>query len=166
VKEVVELMQERARVSAVQIELDLDPSIGPVAMDKTAIHRCLLNLISNAIDACTLEGLTEGNGKVIVRTDRPEGWGVRFQVIDNGMGMDEETQSKLFTDFFTTKGYKGTGLGLPVTQKIVKEHNGVLKFQSARGKGTTFTLMLPQRSPDQSEAGYGAGKRAAPDKMN
>ena len=72
------------------------------------------------------------------------------------MGMDEETQSKLFTDFFTTKGYKGTGLGLPVTQKIVKEHNGVLEFKSAKGKGTTFTLMLPQRSIDPPQAGDGA----------
>ena len=166
VEEVVELMQERARLSAVQIELDLDPSIGPVAMDKTAIHRCLLNLISNAIDACTLEGLTEGNGKVIVRTDKPEGWGVRFQVIDNGTGMDEETQSKLFTDFFTTKGYKGTGLGLPVTQKIVKEHNGVLEFKSSKGRGTTFTLILPPRSLEQPEGSHGAASTAALDKIN
>ncbi|HDG97502.1 MAG TPA: PAS domain S-box protein [Desulfobacterales bacterium] len=151
VEEVVELMQERARLSAVDIELELDCSIGVVAMDKTAIHRCLLNLIGNAIDACTLEGLTQGRGKVIIRTDRPEGWGVRFQVIDNGTGMDEETQSKLFTDFFTTKGYNGTGLGLPVTQKIVKEHNGLLNFESTKGKGTTFTLLLPERNLDEKE---------------
>ncbi len=166
VEEVVELMQEKARLSAVQIELDLDPSIDPVAMDKTAIHRCLLNLISNAIDACTLEGLTEANGKVIVRTDRPEGWGVRFQVIDNGTGMDEETQSKLFTDFFTTKGYKGTGLGLPVTQKIIREHNGVLEFNSSKGQGTTFTIMLPQRSIAPSQAKRGTGKNTTPEEEN
>ena len=143
VKEVVELMENRARLSAVDMVLDLSPSIGEVAMDRSAIHRCLLNLISNAIDACTLEGLTNGKGTVIIKTDRPPGWGVRFQVIDNGTGMDEETQKRIFTDFFTTKGYKGTGLGLPVTHKIVKEHNGILEFQSAPGKGTTFALLLP-----------------------
>ncbi|HDM09786.1 MAG TPA: HAMP domain-containing histidine kinase, partial [Desulfobacteraceae bacterium] len=143
VKEVVELMENRARLSAVDMVLDLSPSIGEVAMDRSAIHRCLLNLISNAIDACTLEGLTNGKGTVIIKTDRPPGWGVRFQVIDNGTGMDEETQKRIFTDFFTTKGYKGTGLGLPVTHKIVEEHNGILEFQSAPGKGTTFALLLP-----------------------
>ena len=65
---------------------------------------------------------------------------------DNGTGMDEQTQAKLFTDFFTTKGYKGTELGLPVTQKIVKEHGGELTFKSQVGQGTTFTVILPERT--------------------
>jgi signal transduction histidine kinase len=69
---------------------------------------------------------------------------VRFQVIDNGNGMTEQTKEKLFTGFFSTKGYKGTGLGLPVTQKIVKEHDGELSFESQSGEGTTFTLLLPE----------------------
>ncbi|RLB39245.1 MAG: hypothetical protein DRH12_11755, partial [Deltaproteobacteria bacterium] len=166
VKEVAELMEERARLSAVDMVLDLDPSIGPVAMDKSAIHRCLLNLISNAIDACTLEGLTNGRGRVVIKTDRPAGWGVRFQVIDNGTGMDQETQQKLFTDFFTTKGYKGTGLGLPVTQKIVKEHKGRLEFKSAPGKGTTFTLLLPQRDLEQLDADSEEASSPLSQKMN
>jgi signal transduction histidine kinase len=59
--------------------------------------------------------------------------------------MDEEDQKRLFTDFFTTKGYKGSGLGLPVTQKIVKEHDGDLVFKSEVGKGTSFSLMLPEK---------------------
>lgn len=80
-----------------------------------------------------------------IKTDSPEGWGVRFQIIDNGTGMDEETQKKLFTGFFSTKGYKGTGLGVPVTQKIVKEHDGELSFESQSDKGTTFTLLLPEK---------------------
>ena len=113
-------------------------------MDRTAIHRCLLNLISNAIDACTLEGITSGKGLVSVKTDSPEGWGVRFEVRDNGTGMDEKVQKKLFTGFFSTKGYKGTGLGLPVTEKIVKEHKGKLYFETHLSEGTTFTLLLPE----------------------
>ncbi|MBW2348087.1 MAG: PAS domain S-box protein [Deltaproteobacteria bacterium] len=144
-EEVVELMQDRARVSGVRLDLDLDPGVGKVAMDRTALHRCLLNLVSNAIDACTLEGIVAGQGRVVLKTDRPPGWGVRFRVIDNGTGMDEQTRQKLFTDFYTTKGYKGTGLGLPVTQKIVKEHGGSLTFETELGKGTTFTIMLPEK---------------------
>ena len=56
--------------------------------------------------------------------------------------MDKETQGKIFNGFFSTKGYKGTGLGLPVTQKIVKEHGGELTFESEPNKGTAFSLIL------------------------
>jgi signal transduction histidine kinase len=114
-------------------------------MDRTGIHRALLNLVSNAIDACTLEGIMESNGAVHVRTDRPEEWGVRFEVQDNGTGIQQETRDRLFSDFFTTKGYKGTGLGLPVTHKVVKEHGGEITFESEPNQGTTFTLLLPDR---------------------
>jgi PAS domain S-box-containing protein len=143
IMDVMDLMKERAEVSGVSLVHRLTPGLGEVSMDRTAIHHCLLNLVSNAIDACTLEGIMNGRGTVTIRTDRPEGWGVRFQVIDNGTGMAEKTRKMLFTGFFSTKGYKGTGLGLPVTQKIVKEHKGELSFESKAGKGTTFSLLLP-----------------------
>jgi signal transduction histidine kinase len=90
----------------------------------------------------------DGKGTVIVKTDRPPEGGVRFEIIDNGTGMDEETQKKLFTEFFTTKGYLGTGLGLPVTYKIVQEHEGQLGFRSKLGQGTTFILWLPEKKVD------------------
>ncbi|MFZ0448955.1 MAG: PAS domain S-box protein [Desulfatiglandaceae bacterium] len=145
VREVLELMEERAGLSGVVFVHELDERLQKVAMDRTAIHRCLLNLVSNAIDACTLEGIVEGNGVVTVRTDKPDGWGVRFSVIDNGTGIDQKIQGRLFKDFYTTKGYKGTGLGLPVTHKIVREHEGELSFETEQGKGTTFTLLLPEK---------------------
>jgi signal transduction histidine kinase len=138
-------MWERAKLSGVVFVRELDPELAPVAMDKTAIHNCLLNLIGNAIDACTLGGIVDGKGIVTVKTDKPPDWGVRFRITDNGIGMDKDAQHKLFTDFFTTKGYKGSGLGLPVTQKIVKEHGGELVFKSEVGQGTSFSLMLPEK---------------------
>jgi PAS domain S-box-containing protein len=145
VMDVVELMKERAETAGVSIVQELMSGLKEVSMERTGIHRCLLNLVSNAIDACTLEGIVEGKGAVTIKTDSPEGWGVKFEVIDNGIGMDEETQKKVFTGFFSTKGYKGTGLGLPVTQKIVNEHDGDLSFKSHAGEGTTFTLLLPEK---------------------
>ncbi len=147
VSEVLELVYQRAKLAGVSLEKEFDPDLTAVAMDRTGIYRCLLNLISNAVDACTLEGIVHGKGIVRVKTDRPAGWGVRFQVKDNGTGMDEATRKRLFTDFFTTKGYKGTGLGLPVTDKIVREHGGELFFDSNPGCGTTFSLLLPERPP-------------------
>jgi PAS domain S-box-containing protein len=141
-EEILELVEERAMTSGVTLARELQPGLPMVNMDKTGIHRSLLNLVSNAIDACTLEGIINGKGVVTVKTDCPAGWGVRFSVSDNGTGIDEETRERLFTDFFTTKGYKGTGLGLPVTKKIIEEHGGSLTFESRSGHGTTFTLVL------------------------
>jgi signal transduction histidine kinase len=65
-------------------------------------------------------------------------------VEDNGCGMDEETQSKLFQRFFSTKGTKGTGLGLMVTRKIVNEHGGTIEVDSVPGRGTRFNIRLPR----------------------
>ena len=146
VTEVLELMEERAKLSGVTLVLDLEPGLKKTAMDRTAIHRCLLDLISNAIDACALEGIVNAKAIVNIKTDSPAVRGIRFQVSDNGTGMDEQIQARLFTDFFTTKGYKGTGLGLPVTQKIVKEHGGELTFKSQVSQGTTFAVILPERT--------------------
>ncbi len=141
--EVLDLMKERAELSGVKILPELAPDLREVSMDRMAMHHCLLNLVTNAIDACTLEGIMEGDGRVTVKTDHPEPWSLRIQVTDNGMGMDKDTQKKIFTGFFSTKGYKGTGLGLPVTKKIIKEHGGELIFDSAPGKGSTFSITLP-----------------------
>ncbi|MCF8062940.1 MAG: PAS domain S-box protein, partial [Deltaproteobacteria bacterium] len=148
--EVLDLMKERAKLANVQLESDLEPNPRPVPMDRTGVHRALLNLISNAIDACTLEGIMESNGRVHVRVDCPPGWGVRFTVSDNGTRNEQPTHQRLFSDFFTTKGYKGTGLGLPVTRKIVQEHGGRLDFESEPGRGSTFTILLPRPRPSNS----------------
>ena len=142
VTDVVDLMKERAKLSGVKIIHELTPDLPKVSMDRTAMHHCLLNLVGNAVDACSVEGIAEENGVVTVKTDKREGYAVRIQVIDNGIGMDKETQGKIFNGFFSTKGYKGTGLGLPVTQKIVKEHGGELTFESEPNKGTAFSLIL------------------------
>jgi PAS domain S-box-containing protein len=141
--DVMGLVCDTAKLSNVKLTHDFVPGIQNIYMDPSAIHRCLLNLINNAVDACTVdEGNTE-NAVVAVTTDRPLGWGVRFRITDNGIGMDRETQNSMFSDFFSTKGYKGTGLGLPVTQKIISEHNGELSCSSTPGEGTTFTVLLP-----------------------
>jgi signal transduction histidine kinase len=137
-------MKERAAVSGVTLVPQLRKGLKEVSMDRTAIHRCLLNLVSNAIDACALEGIMSGKGTVTVKTSRPKGWALKVDVNDTGIGIEKKIQKKLYTGFFSTKGSKGTGLGLPVTQKIVHEHKGELTFKTQVGKGTTFTLLLPE----------------------
>jgi len=70
---------------------------------------------------------------------------IRFEVSDNGCGMDKEVKKKLFTSFFTSKEGRGTGLGLLNTQKIVAENNGTITVSSKLGKGSTFTMRLPYK---------------------
>jgi len=142
--EVCQLMEQKAKDNGIQIVKDFDSSIGKVALDPEGIHNVLLNLMSNAIDACIFDTDKRKKWWVKVRTAL-DGETIIFEVSDNGCGMDEEVKRKLFTSFFSTKGGKGTGLGLLVTQKIVKEHGGTIEVKSKQGEGSTFTVRIPKR---------------------
>ena len=141
--DVCELVEERAKQNNIRILKDFELSIDEVTMDPRTVHRSLLNLVTNAIDACSLDEDTGKNWEICVKTARENGNIIRFEVQDNGAGMAPETKDKLFASFFSTKGGRGTGLGLLVTKKLVEEHKGTIDFTSQLGKGTTFVLRLP-----------------------
>jgi signal transduction histidine kinase len=145
VNEVCDLIKEKAKEHDVEIAKELDPSIGEVPLDPSGLHRCLLNLVSNAVDACLFDS-SEGKRWVVqVKTILEHDGTLRFDVSDNGCGMDEEVKKKLFTTFFSTKEGRGTGLGLLIAQKIVQDHEGTIAVESELGKGSTFTIRLPHR---------------------
>jgi len=141
--DVCELLMDRAKENNVEIDKDFDNSIGLVSMDPVTIHEVLLNLMSNAVDACLFDEDTTKNWQVRLKTAREDGNMIKFEVEDNGAGMNQEVLGKLFTSFFSTKGHRGTGLGLMVTRKLVEEHRGKIEVHSQPGKGTTFTVRLP-----------------------
>ena len=141
-EEAAELMQGRAESFDVEFVIDLDSNLDPFHFDPEAILRCLLNLVANAIDACTI-GAAGKVRKVKLQTAAVEGWGVEYRVSDTGSGMDEQTRSKIFQSFFSTKGTHGTGIGLMMTQKIVDRHKGEIKVESEKGTGSTFIIRLP-----------------------
>ena len=147
VEDVCALFDIKAQQKSIVIERDLDPKAGLVAetyMDQRGIHTCLSNLVANAMDACELD--SEGKEhRITVRTRQDEDGSLAFQVSDNGGGMSEETKRKIFASFYSTKGSRGTGLGLMVTSKIVMEHAGEISFESEEGVGSTFTIVLPSR---------------------
>lgn len=141
VESIVELYRESAAKQGVELLAELDNHILEAPLDPDGLEACLTNLVSNAIDAAMLrEG---GNGKVIVRT-RDSKEALCFDVEDNGVGMDNEVSQKIFTTFFTTKGGKGTGLGLLTTRKIVQEHGGNITVDTKPEKGSVFTIRLPR----------------------
>ena len=145
-QEVYEWVRPIAEENRIDLELDLQKSLPYVLLDREAIHRCLLNLAMNAIDACVEKYYDNGRGEIIMRTTRPKGWAVEFQVIDNGCGMGKEIKDKVFQCFFSTKGSKGTGLGLMLTKKAIDEHGGVIDLQSEEKKGTKFIIRLPEKN--------------------
>lgn len=143
--EVCDLMKETANEHEIEILRDFAQNIGEMVLDVRTMHRSLMNLVSNAIDACIFDDNPNKDYKVIVKTGIEEGNILLFEVTDNGCGMSEEVKSKLFTSFFSTKGDKGTGLGLLVTRKLIEEHNGTINVTSQQGEGTTFIIRLPYK---------------------
>jgi two-component system NtrC family sensor kinase len=141
--EVCELMEPKAQEFGVEIIRDLDPTIGEVSLDRKGIYRCLLNLVSNAIDADAFDEDDTKKHVVQVTTKRESDGAVTFGVSDNGGGMDEAVRKQIFNSLFSTKGSLGTGLGLLVTQKIVQENGGTITVDSEHGKGSTFVIRLP-----------------------
>src|SRR5205814_8204332 len=107
------------------------------------LHRALLNIISNALDA-----VEERKSPQVAIATALEGDGewVRVLILDNGVGIPPSKLPDIFKPFVSTKGSKGTGLGLAVSRKIMREHGGDIEVQSQPGK-TRFVLRLPLRSP-------------------
>jgi len=141
--DVCELLKDVAGDHDVEIIKDFSPSIGEGVLDSRTVHRSLMNLVSNAVDACLYDENITKNHRVRVKTCLDDDGFIRFDVSDNGSGMSDEVRKKLFSSFFSTKGARGTGLGLLVTGKLIEEHNGRIHVSSELGKGTTFTIQLP-----------------------
>ena len=143
IRDVCDVMQDLAAENKIELVTRLDPMIKPVIMDPRTIHQCLSNLISNAIDACLFDQDMSKKWQVTVQSSCENGRYICIQVRDNGIGMCQAVQDRLFTSFFSTKGHRGTGLGLLVTRKAVEEHGGTIEVFSREGEGTVFTLCLP-----------------------
>ena len=131
----LDFFRPRAEESGIETICYLDPDLPSVLLDREAFHAALLNLVLNAQQA-----MPEG-GELVART-RVTRFGVALDLIDTGCGMDENTLSKIFGAFFSTKP-AGSGLGLPTTRKIIEAHGGRISVQSRQGVGTQFTIELP-----------------------
>ncbi len=150
IDEVVELSTARAAEKSVSLSWVRPDVFRNMMLDGEAIHRALMNLVGNAIDACAekVDGLVE-----IVLCESKEY--AKIQVRDNGVGIAANDLGRIFSMFESNKGNRGTGLGLPVSLKIAKEHDGTIDVRSKVGTGTEFELLLPwkaNRAPSTSES--------------
>jgi len=137
-QQVCELLTDKAAQENITLTCEPAAALGEIMLDATHFYRCLLNLVSNALDACG------ESGNVRVRVYRGKGRS-RFtvSVSDDGAGISAENCRKLFQEFFSTKGGRGTGLGLPVTKKLIDQMAGTIKFHSTVDHGTRFVFALP-----------------------
>jgi signal transduction histidine kinase len=144
-REVVQLMTPLAKEQGIDLALELDRGLEKFNFDPERIHRCLLNLVTNAIDACKSDKPDNQNKKITLRSRKKPGWGVEYRVVDNGSGMTHAIKKKIFHRFFSTKGSAGSGIGLMATKKIIDAHQGEIMVKSKANVGSEFIIRLPRQ---------------------
>jgi signal transduction histidine kinase len=151
-EDVLEMVRGRAQERGVALEWHPNPGLKAVPCDPEGIHRAVLNIVSNALDAVE----DRPNPKVAVQAIlEPDGDWAKVIVLDNGPGIADDAIEDIFKPFVSTKGSRGTGLGLPVSRKILREHGGDIVVQSVVDKGSKFTLRIPMKSAFAGEASSG-----------
>ncbi len=163
-----ELLEQQCAERHVALIVDADPEMPPIAVDPSLIHQALMNLLTNAIEA-----VPNDTGAVTVRVSFHESRpntntpgaktrpAVTISVIDNGPGIPEDKLAWIFEPFNTTKGLKGTGLGLAVTKRIVYEHKGRMRVESTPGQGSIFRIILPADLDEQLDPSATSNRQGA-----
>ncbi len=142
IESVLPLIRRRAETQNVSIASKLDPSVRQIMGDLNQLKQVFINILNNAIDAMPDGGAVE----ITTREVGGNGTGPRVEIAfqDTGVGIPTEQLDRIFDPFFTTKeDGKGTGLGLPISKRIVERHGGSIAVNSAPGRGTRFTITLP-----------------------
>jgi signal transduction histidine kinase len=132
---VLPVLQGRLQEQHITVKQHIPADLPPLWVDQELLRNCILNLVSNAAQAMP-------DGGTITLGGEPEGDLVKLTFTDQGSGISPEDISKIFQPYFTTKDL-GIGLGLAITERIIKEHGGEIRVDSTPGKGTLFTVMLP-----------------------
>ena len=159
VREACDLVRAGAERQRVRVEAAIDDPMPPAPVDANAVHQVVLNLLVNAVDAAAARG-----GRVQVRC-RLDAGAARFvvEVEDDGPGVPAEVRGRMFEPFTSTKGQRGTGLGLAVARSLVVRHGGTLEHRDARPHGTVMTAAFPaDRGDPDSERTRGPQPSAAP----
>jgi CheY-like chemotaxis protein len=142
---------------------ELEPGLPQIAAVESQIRDALVNLVFNAVDA-----MPQG-GALTVRTFSGPGSGwtrlVHLEVSDQGVGMDEQTRRRCLEPFFTTKGERGTGLGLPMVYGVVQRHGASLDIDSTPGRGTTVRLSFPAGTVEDADRAADEASNLGPQRI-
>jgi signal transduction histidine kinase len=151
-EEIAKVLAPKMSDHDIEFEKKFDTKIGEFEVDAGHIHSALINILDNAVDACTIDPKKKAH-KISFYVGQDRNY-IDFEVIDNGIGMDADIQAKIFTPFFSAKGEKGTGLGLFIANKIIEQHGGKIEVKSTLGKGTRFSIRIPKIMPKSAKIKY------------
>jgi signal transduction histidine kinase len=138
VQECLALVQDKVDERRVRVVCELHGALGLLMLDAREIHKALMNVLVNALEA------TDPDGTLAVRTTCDADGAIRIRIADSGCGMDAPTLGRAYDLFFTTKP-GGTGLGMAIVRSAVERHGGRVEIDTAPGRGTTVELVIPAR---------------------
>ncbi len=144
--EVASAVEPKIKPEGVNFVCDFNESLGDIEIDASVVRLALINILENALDAC-IEDKVKKSHEIIFTCNQGEN-DIIFEIKDNGVGMERETRESLFTLFFSSKGTKGTGLGLFIANKIIEQHGGMITVESTPGQGSNFRIKLPKIFPN------------------
>lgn len=141
IENIILLVRNQTSFRNITIEKDLEASLPEIMADGDQIQQVIINFILNAADAMPKGGTLKVSSRLLENNEF-----IELKFADTGIGISEENRNRIFDPFFTTKE-NGTGLGLSISYGIIEQHGGTIYVESEIGKGTTFTVQLPIKSP-------------------
>lgn len=157
-REAMELVSGKAKRLGIEIELVEDPHEPPIPLDPDAIHQALVNLVDNALEAAPAD---EGRVRLETRFDPDQDQAIAL-ISDNGPGIASLARDKIFEPFSSSKGQRGTGLGLAVARKLLEQHGGAIKVVEPALGGATIMVSLPGSQPEDPDSGRTRGPKPLP----
>jgi signal transduction histidine kinase len=140
-EDIADTIEPKAAEKDVRLVRDFNAAPATFTLDPDLMRAALINILENAVDACAVDP-SKNSHQIRFRVVRQES-GLGMEIKDTGIGMNGETQEKIFDLFFSSKGSKGTGFGLFITRNIVAQHGGTISVISAKGRGSIFIIRLP-----------------------
>ena len=147
-EDTIDIISTNARKNAITIDYNLEVLTKDdlFEIDEKSLQAAMINILENGIEACIDSPLKKEHTITFhARIDKEK---VLFRIQDNGLGMDQSTLKNIFTIFFSSKGNKGTGLGLFIANKVIGQHRGGIKVESEQNKGTKFLIEIPRTVPE------------------
>jgi PAS domain S-box-containing protein len=148
-EDVVEIVSPKFENHPIEFQKQFETSLGEFEVDAVVAATALTNIIENAVEACTED--RSGRAHRIVFSVGQDKDNIIFEVRDNGIGMSREIRDSIFKLFFSSKGQKGTGLGLFIARNIVKQHGGTIQVASSPGQGSEFRVIMPKVLPREAK---------------
>ena len=148
-EDVVAIVDPKLENHPIEFEKQFETSLGEFEVDAVVAATALTNIIENAVEAC-IEDRSGKSHRIIFAVGQDED-NIIFDIQDNGIGMSKEIRDNIFNLFYSSKGQKGTGLGLFIVRNIIQQHGGKIQVDSEPGQGSKFRVIMPKILPREAK---------------